>query len=45
MGDCYVVAQKSGTVDSVLPSNLTNIMAVGGNAVITSEPHTGLGQL
>ncbi|MDF3007961.1 MAG: wcaI, partial [Enterobacter kobei] len=31
--------------DAVLPSKLTNILAVGGNAVITAERHTELGQL
>ncbi|EGU4606426.1 colanic acid biosynthesis fucosyltransferase WcaI [Salmonella enterica] len=45
MGDCHLVVQKRGAADAVLPSKLTNILAVGGNAVITSEPHTELGQL
>ncbi|EEI4608150.1 colanic acid biosynthesis fucosyltransferase WcaI [Salmonella enterica] len=45
MGDCHLVVQKRGAADAVLPSKLTNILAVGGNAVITDEPHTELGQL
>lgn len=45
MGDCHLVVQKRGAADAVLPSKLTNILAVGGNAGITAEPHTELGQL
>ncbi|HFJ1023321.1 TPA: colanic acid biosynthesis fucosyltransferase WcaI [Salmonella enterica] len=45
MGDCHLVVQKRGAADAVLPSKLTNILAVGGNAVITAEPHTELEQL
>ncbi|EPD3655874.1 colanic acid biosynthesis fucosyltransferase WcaI [Salmonella enterica subsp. enterica serovar Infantis] len=45
MGDCHLVVQKRGAADAVLPSKLTNILAVGGNAVITAAPHTELGQL
>ncbi|EMH7387542.1 colanic acid biosynthesis fucosyltransferase WcaI [Salmonella enterica subsp. enterica serovar Cerro] len=45
MGDCHLVVQKRGAADAVLPSKLTNILAVGGNAVITAVPHTELGQL
>ncbi|ECC1691315.1 colanic acid biosynthesis glycosyltransferase WcaI [Salmonella enterica subsp. salamae] len=45
MGDCHLVVQKRGAADAVLPSKLTNILAVSGNAVITAEPHTELGQL
>lgn len=45
MGDCHLVIQKRGAADAVLPSKLTNILAVGGNAVITAEPQTELGQL
>ncbi|MGF6235335.1 colanic acid biosynthesis glycosyl transferase WcaI [Leclercia sp. 1548] len=45
MADCHLVVQKRGAADAVLPSKLTNILAVGGNAVITAEPHTELGQL
>ena len=45
MGDCHLVVQKRGAADAVLPSKLTNILTVGGNAVITAEAHTELGQL
>ncbi len=45
MGDCHLVVQKRGAADAVLPSKLTNILAVGGNAVITAEADTELGQL
>ncbi len=45
IGDCHLVIQKRGAADAVLPSKLTNILAVGGNAVITAEPQTELGQL
>lgn len=45
MGDCHLVVQKRGAADAVLPSKLTNILAVGGNAVITAEAQTELGQL
>lgn len=45
MGDCHLVVQKRGAADAVLPSKLTNILAVGGNAVITAEAETELGQL
>ncbi|MDT9046922.1 colanic acid biosynthesis glycosyltransferase WcaI, partial [Escherichia coli] len=42
---CHLVIQKRGAADAVLPSKLTNILAVGGNAVITAEHDTELGQL
>jgi colanic acid biosynthesis glycosyl transferase WcaI len=45
MADCHLVIQKCGAADAVLPSKLTNILAVGGNAVITAEAQTELGQL
>lgn len=45
MADCHLVIQKRGAADAVLPSKLTNILAVGGNAVITAERETELGQL
>lgn len=45
MADCHLVVQKRGAADAVLPSKLTNILAVGGNAVITAEAATELGQL
>ncbi|WP_272889720.1 glycosyltransferase WbuB [Stutzerimonas stutzeri] len=43
--DCHLVIQRRGAADSVLPSKLTNILAVGGNAVITADPGTSLGVL
>lgn len=43
--DCHLVIQRRGAADSVLPSKLTNILAVGGNAVITADPTTSLGVL
>lgn len=43
--DCHLVIQKKGVADAVLPSKLTNIMAVGGNSVITAEADTELGLL
>jgi colanic acid biosynthesis glycosyl transferase WcaI len=45
MADCHLVIQKRGAADAVLPSKLTNILAVGGNAVITAVASTELGQL
>ncbi|WP_437888303.1 colanic acid biosynthesis fucosyltransferase WcaI [Phytobacter sp. V91] len=45
MADCHLVIQKRGAADAVLPSKLTNILAVGGNAVITAEANTELGEL
>jgi colanic acid biosynthesis glycosyl transferase WcaI len=45
LADCHLVIQRRGAADAVLPSKLTNILAVGGNAVITAEPETELGQL
>ncbi|MEX3019871.1 colanic acid biosynthesis fucosyltransferase WcaI [Kluyvera sp. STS39-E] len=45
IGDCHLVIQKRGAADAVLPSKLTNILAVGGTAVITAEATTELGQL
>ena len=43
--DCHLVMQRKGVADAVLPSKLTNILAVGGNAVITAEEGTELGEL
>ena len=43
--DCHLVIQKRGAADAVLPSKLTNILAVGGNALITADPETSLGAL
>jgi len=35
--DGHLVIQKRGAADAVLPSKLTNILAAGGNAVITAR--------
>ncbi|MFN3355608.1 MAG: glycosyltransferase WbuB [Pseudomonas sp.] len=43
--DGHLVIQKRGVADSVLPSKLTNILAVGGHAIITADPDTTLGRL
>ncbi len=43
--DVHLVVQKRGAADAVLPSKLTNILAVGGNAVITADESTSLGEL
>lgn len=43
--DVHLVVQKRGVADAVLPSKLTNILAVGGNAVITADADTTLGKL
>ncbi|QTQ33548.1 WecB/TagA/CpsF family glycosyltransferase [Aromatoleum bremense] len=42
---CHLVIQKRGAADAVLPSKLTNILAAGGNAVITADADTTLGVL
>lgn len=43
--DVHLIIQKRGVADAVLPSKLTNILAVGGNCIITADPDTSLGQL
>jgi len=43
--DVHLVVQKRGGADTALPSKLTNILAAGGNAVITADPDTTLGKL
>ena len=43
LADIHLVIQKSGAADLVLPSKLTNILAVGGYSIITAEPGTALG--
>lgn len=45
MADVHLVVQKKGAADAVLPSKLTNILSAGGNAVVTAEKDTELGQL
>ena len=43
--DCHLIIQKNGAADAVLPSKLTNILAVGGNSIITARKDTTLGEL
>lgn len=43
--DIHLVIQKSGATDLVMPSKLTNIMAVGGYSIVTAEEQTELGRL
>jgi len=43
--DCHLVVQKSGASDTVMPSKLTNILAVGGNALITADEASTMGKL
>jgi len=43
--DIHLVIQKKGAADLVMPSKLTNILAVGGVALVTAEEESELGQL
>ncbi|MBF0282120.1 MAG: glycosyltransferase WbuB [Zetaproteobacteria bacterium] len=43
--DIHLVIQKAGAADLVMPSKLTNILAVGGVAIATAEAESELGQL
>lgn len=45
MAHIHLVIQKRNVADSVLPSKLTNILAVGGNAIVTAEKQTELGKI
>ena len=45
MADIHLVVQKKGAADAVLPSKLTNILSVGGHALVTAESHTELGKI
>lgn len=45
MADIHLIIQRAGAADAVLPSKLTNILAVGGNAIVTAEANTELGHL
>ena len=38
----HLVLQKKSATDLVLPSKLTNILAVGGVCIVTAEPNTTL---
>lgn len=39
---CHLIIQKKQAADLLLPSKLTNILAVGGLSIITTEQHTSL---
>ncbi len=43
--DVHLVLQKKAAADLVMPSKLTNILAVGGHALVTAEPGTTLYEL
>ncbi len=45
MADIHLVLQKKGAADNVFPSKLTNILSIGGRALITAEKGTELGKL
>jgi len=45
LADIHLVIQKKGAADAVLPSKLTNILAAGGEAIVTAEHSTELGQI
>lgn len=42
MADVHLVIQKADASDLVMPSKLTNILAVGGLAIVTAEPGNSL---
>jgi len=41
----HLVVQKAHAADLVMPSKLTNILSVGGHAIVTANEDTELGQL
>jgi len=45
MADVHLVIQKANTSDLVMPSKLTNILSVGGLAIITANPDSTLHKL
>ena len=45
MADIHLVPQKRDTADTVFPSKLATIFAVGGHAIITAKPDTELGHI
>lgn len=45
MADVHLVVQRRGAADAVLPSKLTNILSIGGHALVTAEKDTELGIL
>ena len=42
LADVHLVIQKASASDLVMPSKLTTILAVGGLAIITANPGSGL---
>jgi colanic acid biosynthesis glycosyl transferase WcaI len=44
LADAHLVIQKRAAADLVMPSKLTNILAAGGLAIVTTEPGTSLYQ-
>lgn len=40
--DCHLIIQKKQAADLLLPSKLTNILAVGGLCIVTAAPGTSL---
>ena len=45
IADVHLVIQKAGAADLVMPSKLTNILAVGGLALVTANSGSGLHSL
>jgi colanic acid biosynthesis glycosyl transferase WcaI len=45
LADAHLVIQKERASDLVMPSKLTTILAVGGLAIITADPGSGLHDL
>jgi len=45
MTDIHLVIQKNNAADLVMPSKLTNILAVGGISIVTANPGTTLYEL
>jgi colanic acid biosynthesis glycosyl transferase WcaI len=43
--DIHLVIQKRAAADLVMPSKLTNILGIGGAAIVTADKDTELGQL
>jgi len=41
----HLVIQKAGAADLVMPSKLSNILAVGGVSIVTAEENSELGRL
>ncbi len=45
LADIHLVVQKKGVADAMMPSKLTNILSVGGYALVTAEANTELGSV